>query len=79
MKTTHLNIFEPNYNVIFLLCNDIFKNILILKTYLKRKQYKKIHFLSLLVKEYIEISIKENCLKLGISIDKYYRYKKSLD
>ena len=26
-----------------------------------------------------EISIKDACLKLGISIDKYYRYKKSLD
>ena len=38
-------IFEPNYNVIFLLYNDIFKNILILKSYKKRKQYIKTSFL----------------------------------
>lgn len=38
-------IFKSNYNIIFLLYNDIFKNILILKSYLKRKQYKKTSFL----------------------------------
>jgi hypothetical protein len=77
---TLIYIYQKAYNFIYSKQKEGIKNTNHIYKGRKPIYVDKLEFLTLQDKiNKKEISIKDACLKLGISIDKYYRYKKSLD
>ncbi len=77
---TLIYIYQKSYNFIYYKQKEGIKNTNHIYKGRKPIYVDKLEFLTLQDKiNKKEISIKDACLKLGISIDKYYRYKKSLD
>lgn len=77
---TLIYIYQKAYNFIYSKQKEGIKNTNHIYKGRKPIYVDKLEFLTLQDKiNKKEISIKDACLKLGISIDKYYRYKKTLD